>query len=156
MLAMHNYHDTYGHFPADAVDKDGKPLLKLRVQLLPFLEEENLYKQFNQNESWDSEQNLKLLARMPSVFRVGFEPKDATHTYYQRFTYASANMGHTRFEGVGGGSGTSGPPSGSATCAPGAPSMPMGAGSPAGSGALPPGAEAFRNGQPTWRDFRFE
>src|SRR5262249_43433272 len=39
-LAMWNYHDTYGHFPAAATyDKNGKPLLSWRVELLPFLDQ---------------------------------------------------------------------------------------------------------------------
>jgi hypothetical protein len=44
-LAMHNYHSSYGSFPASAsYDKDGKPLLSWRVHLLPFLEHDQLYK----------------------------------------------------------------------------------------------------------------
>ena len=55
------------------------------VAIVPFLDEGNLHKQFKLNEPWDSEHNLKLLAQMPAVYRVGIEPKDATHTYYQVF-----------------------------------------------------------------------
>ncbi len=36
MLAMHNYHAAYNHFPPAAItDKDGKPLLSWRVAILP-------------------------------------------------------------------------------------------------------------------------
>ncbi|MEZ6032886.1 MAG: DUF1559 domain-containing protein [Planctomycetaceae bacterium] len=69
-LAMHNYHEVHGEFPAQAsVDKDGKPLLSWRVQLLPFLDEQALYEQFHLDEPWDSEHNLKLAEQMPAVFR---------------------------------------------------------------------------------------
>jgi hypothetical protein len=69
-LAMHNYHDTYRHFPARATtNKEGKPLLSWRVQLLPFLEQAELYKQFHLDEPWDSEHNKKLIAQMPAVYR---------------------------------------------------------------------------------------
>jgi hypothetical protein len=69
-LAMHNYHDAYGRFPSAAThDRQGKPLLSWRVQLLPFLEQESLYKEFRQDEPWDSEQNKKLIARMPVIYR---------------------------------------------------------------------------------------
>ena len=51
--------------------------------LLPYIEQENLYKQFKLDEPWDSTNNKKLLAEMPDVLRVGIEPKDATKTYYQ-------------------------------------------------------------------------
>jgi prepilin-type processing-associated H-X9-DG protein len=69
-LAMHNHHDVFKAFPARAIcDKDGKPLLSWRVRLLPFLEQDNLYKQFHLDEPWDSEHNQELIALMPAVFR---------------------------------------------------------------------------------------
>lgn len=68
-LAMHNYHDTHKRFPARAwSDKDGKPLLSWRVQILPFLDEAELYKEFRLDEPWDSEHNKKLIEKMPKVF----------------------------------------------------------------------------------------
>ena len=66
-------------------DKDGKPLLSWRVQLLPYLDQDNLYKQFKLDEPWDSENNKKLLAKMPRVFKTGIEAKDSITTYYQGF-----------------------------------------------------------------------
>jgi hypothetical protein len=69
MLALHNYHDAVGHFPTDIRDKDGNPLLSWRVQILPYIEQDNLYRQFRMNERWDSEHNKKLIAQMPKVFR---------------------------------------------------------------------------------------
>jgi len=68
-LAMHNYHDAHGHFPPAAIySKDGKPLLSWRVLLLPYLEQENLYKQFKLDEPWDSAHNKALLKANPKVF----------------------------------------------------------------------------------------
>jgi hypothetical protein len=69
LLALHNYHDTYGHFPTDVRDKEGKPLLSWRVQILPFIEQDDLYKQFKLDEPWDSEHNKKLIKSMPKVLR---------------------------------------------------------------------------------------
>jgi RNA polymerase sigma factor (sigma-70 family) len=85
LIALHNYHDVNGTFPANVTDKDGKPLLSWRVLLLPYLEQDNLYKQFKLDEPWDSDNNKKLLAMMPRVFKTGIEPKDSTKTYYQGF-----------------------------------------------------------------------
>jgi hypothetical protein len=85
-LAFHNCCDTYGKAPADITDKDGKPLLSWRVQLLPFIEEGNLYKQFKLNEPWDSPTNKALLDKMPAVFsspRV--KVKERGHTTYLGF-----------------------------------------------------------------------
>jgi RNA polymerase sigma factor (sigma-70 family) len=88
MLAIHNYHDAHGHLPADVRDRNGKVVLSWRVAILPFLEQDALYQKFHLDEPWDSEHNLKLLSQMPAVYRIGFEPKDSTHTYYQVFAAA--------------------------------------------------------------------
>jgi hypothetical protein len=70
-LAMHNYHDTYRHFPAAySTDAAGEPLLSWRVYLLPFLEEQTLFEQFRLDEPWDSPHNRQLIAQMPDVFRA--------------------------------------------------------------------------------------
>jgi len=69
-LAMHNYHDAKKQFPARAnFDKQGKPLLSWRVHLLPYLEEDALYKQFHLDEPWDSEHNRQLIPMMPALYR---------------------------------------------------------------------------------------
>jgi hypothetical protein len=47
LIALQNYHDVYGEFPPACIrDKDGKPMHSWRVLLLPFLEQEALYKQY--------------------------------------------------------------------------------------------------------------
>ncbi len=87
-LALHNYHDAYGAFPAAAIySKNGKPLLSWRVAILPFLDEQTLYNELHRDEPWDSPHNRKLLDRMPKVYRhPRARPKDAHATYYQVFT----------------------------------------------------------------------
>jgi hypothetical protein len=70
-LAMHNYHDVYKHFPTAAnYDNKGRPLLSWRVHILPYLDEDKLYKEFHLDEPWDSEHNKPLSARMPAVYRT--------------------------------------------------------------------------------------
>ena len=70
-LALHNYHDVNGVFPAAAIcDKKGKPLLSWRVAILPYVEQDNLYKQFHLDEPWDSEHNKKLIEKMPKILRA--------------------------------------------------------------------------------------
>lgn len=113
VLACHEFDTAKGHLPADIRDKDGKALLSWRVAILPYLEQDALYRQFRLNESWDSEHNLKLLAKMPDVMRVGYEPKDATHTHYQVFAGVGTPFGPTRVVfgpagGVGGGAASPG------------------------------------------------
>jgi hypothetical protein len=69
MIALHLYHDVEGHFPVDSRTKDGKPLLSWRVHVLPYVDQEDLYKQFKLDEPWDSDHNKKLIEKMPKVFR---------------------------------------------------------------------------------------
>jgi hypothetical protein len=70
LLALHNYHDTYGTLPAHAIySKAGKPLLSWRVAILPYLEQDALYKEFHLDEPWDSPHNKKLIDKMPAIFR---------------------------------------------------------------------------------------
>jgi hypothetical protein len=67
-LGMYNYHEK--HFPPAAIrSADGKPLLSWRVAILPYLNEEQLYKQFHLNEPWDSPHNKALIEKMPALFR---------------------------------------------------------------------------------------
>jgi hypothetical protein len=83
MLALHNYHDTYGTFPAAyTIGKEKKPLLSWRVHILPFIEQGPLYDQFKLDEPWDSEHNKTLIARMPQVYRSpGSSAAPNTTTY---------------------------------------------------------------------------
>ena len=71
MLATITYADVHqGTMPSNLSDKSGKPLLSWRVAILPLLGDEGkaLYRQFNIEQPWDSEQNRKLIAKMPQVF----------------------------------------------------------------------------------------
>ncbi len=94
-LAMHNYHDVNGRFPARASqDKQGKPLLSWRVQLLPFVEQGQLYREFHLDEPWDSAHNKKLIARMPRLFASPGNPKLAAEG---KTTYLAPTGANTMF-----------------------------------------------------------
>ncbi len=71
LLAMHNYHDVYKMFPPrdDVRDEQGRTGLSWRVHLLPFLDAHNLYDEFRLDESWDSDHNKPLIAKVPDVYR---------------------------------------------------------------------------------------
>lgn len=87
-LATINYADSMnGNLPPAAIcDKTGKPLLSWRVLILPYIEQENLFKEFKLDEPWDSEHNKKLLAKMPKVYALpGKAQKGETNTYYRVF-----------------------------------------------------------------------
>ena len=69
-LAMHNYHDVHRTFPpAYQADASGRPLLSWRVLILPYLEQDALYREFHLDEPWDSDHNKKLIERIPAVYQ---------------------------------------------------------------------------------------
>jgi Protein of unknown function (DUF1559) len=68
-IGLNQYLSTEGHFPAAAtLGKDGKPLLSWRVEILPSLGLQSLYKEFHRDEPWDSPHNKTLIEKMPPVF----------------------------------------------------------------------------------------
>jgi hypothetical protein len=101
ILAVHNYDSANGYLPGDILDKDGKPLLSWRVQLLPYVEQSELYKKFKLDEPWDSKNNRPLAEKIPKVFaspRVKVKGKG--YTVYQIFTGPAAlfDKGKPRFK----------------------------------------------------------
>ena len=91
-LAFHNFHSAEGHLPPSAIaDAEGKPLLSWRVAILPYIEEEALYKQFKLDEPWDSPTNKALIGLMPKVYICPSEPPSPERkTHYQMIVGAGA------------------------------------------------------------------
>lgn len=68
-FALHNFHDSHLSFPAALLQNQGtKSQYSWRVALLPYLGQEEIYNQYNFDEPWDSEQNKKLLNKMPPIY----------------------------------------------------------------------------------------
>jgi prepilin-type processing-associated H-X9-DG protein len=90
-LAFHNYHSTNNRFPTAVMygGQSGKVPYSWRVAILPYLEQNELYKLYNFDEPWDGPNNRKLLDKMPAV--LGYPGVDggttsATNTAYFVFT----------------------------------------------------------------------
>ena len=84
--AFHYFHDAARSCPIDLVTADGKPLLSWRVVILPYVGEEDLYKQFKLNEPWDSVHNKKLIPKIPRIYApIRVKAKEG-ETFYQVFT----------------------------------------------------------------------
>jgi hypothetical protein len=65
----HKFEEANKKLPATAnYDKEGKPLLSWRVHILPYMNQNNLYKLFRLDEPWDSEHNIKLLKMLPDCY----------------------------------------------------------------------------------------
>ncbi len=91
-LAIHNYHDTFGRFPADITDKTGKPILSWRVAILPFIEQNNLYNGFKMDEPWDSPNNKKFSS---AIIKTYLSPNEIA-------PIAKDGYGLTSYKGVSG------------------------------------------------------
>lgn len=69
-LAMHNYADTYGHFPQGTVENEKltpEERLSWGYSVLPYMEQAPLYNSMNAEEGWQSDANAKALqAKIPS------------------------------------------------------------------------------------------
>ena len=93
-IAFHEYADSsVGNLPIDIRDKDGKALLSWRVTILPYVEENELYKQFKLDEPWDSANNKKLIEKIPKIYApVRVKAKEG-ETFYQVFTGEKAVFG---------------------------------------------------------------
>jgi hypothetical protein len=69
-LALQTYHDVHGHLPPPYIaDAHGKPIHSWRVLILPYIEEQTLYRQYKFDEPWDGPNNRKLAKLIPEVFR---------------------------------------------------------------------------------------
>jgi hypothetical protein len=68
---MLNYEGKHGRLPPAVVyGEDGKPLHSWRVLILPFIEQQELYKEFRLDEPWDSPHNIRLLSKMPATYAL--------------------------------------------------------------------------------------
>ncbi len=85
-VALQKYASDHGGQlpPAAAVNERGERLLSWRVLLLPYLDQQALYKEFHLDEPWDGLHNAALLARMPDVYASSrLYPAPPNHTHFQ-------------------------------------------------------------------------
>lgn len=68
-MAVANYQDAKGHYPpAYVLGPDGRPWHSWRVLILPYIEQNDIYKAYDFNEPWDGPNNRKLADKMPRIF----------------------------------------------------------------------------------------
>ena len=86
-LGMHNYESVYGHLPnnTNPLGKE-KPAVSWRVLLLPYMEEDALYKEYNFEKAWNSEENKKLIDKLPKIYQpIRVKTKEKGQTFYRGF-----------------------------------------------------------------------
>jgi hypothetical protein len=70
MMALQSYENEHGSYPpAYVTDAEGKPLYSWRVLILPYLDEDELYDQFDKTKAWDDPANKAVSDSMVKVFR---------------------------------------------------------------------------------------
>lgn len=68
-MAVANYQEQHGHYPpARLAGPDGRTLHSWRVLILPYIEQEPLFKRIDLAEPWDGPANRRLRAEMPRLF----------------------------------------------------------------------------------------
>jgi hypothetical protein len=85
-IALQTYHDAHHCFPpAYFADQDGKPTHSWRILLLPYFEEVELnrmYEQYRFDEPWNGPNNRKLYDKVPSVYRCLSDGGNESETSY--------------------------------------------------------------------------
>ena len=62
--------------------RTGRRRTVLRVELLPYLNQKELYAKYRLDEPWDSPANKRVLEDMPDVFRSPYDDPKSTHAGY--------------------------------------------------------------------------
>lgn len=93
-LAMHNFHSAMGGFPTSVMvhPETGKKY-SWRIAILPFMERNDLYQQYDFSQEWDSPHNLEVTADMPDFFRADSDDEDSTNTSFFLLTGAGSVFG---------------------------------------------------------------
>jgi prepilin-type processing-associated H-X9-DG protein len=98
--ALLAYRARYGGFPPSYLaDEQGRPVHSWRVLLLPYLDEEKLFSQYNLKELWNSPRNSALAQRMPAIYHCPSDLQDEDSGIGQVSYLAVVGPG-TVFDGV--------------------------------------------------------
>jgi hypothetical protein len=82
-LALANYRDANGAFPpAYTVDADGKPLHSWRTLLLPYLDQQSLYKTIDLSKPWNHPTNAEAYKTTIPGFACPSTKSQPGHTTY--------------------------------------------------------------------------
>ena len=82
-MAVANYEQTQGHVPpAFVLGPDGKPWHSWRVLILPYIEQDSLFKRYRFDEPWDGPNNRLLAREMPKTLAFTGTDRSTTVTNY--------------------------------------------------------------------------
>lgn len=84
-LSFHNYYDANKRFPTPVMVHESGKKYSWRIAILPYIEQSELYEQYDFDQEWNSPHNREVTSRMPDVFRSG-EDEDTTNTSWFMLT----------------------------------------------------------------------
>src|SRR5262245_27183757 len=75
-LALHNHHDSYGYFPSSVrpAGFTSLPRVSWTINLLPFIEQDNLRRNYDTTTNWSSPANLPLTSLPVKIFQCPAAP----------------------------------------------------------------------------------
>jgi len=77
---LHDYKTSNGTLPPPRqIHTAGRPACSWRVLILPYLQEQDLFQQYNRGEPWDGPTNIKLSREMPRTFACPCDHHAAQH-----------------------------------------------------------------------------
>jgi hypothetical protein len=87
---MYGYHEAFDRFPpaVQPPGAAGKPAgspYSWRVAVLPYVEQEAIFRRYHTNEPWDGPTNRSVLTAMPRLFAAHGAPSTDNVTHYQVF-----------------------------------------------------------------------
>ena len=83
VLALYNYEERYGALPpAYIVDPQGRPLHSWRTLILPYLEQEPLYKKIDLSKPWNDPANSDAYNTVPAIYRCTSATLPPNYTSY--------------------------------------------------------------------------
>ncbi len=96
-LALHNYHDVADTFPPQI---DGQPSVSWRVNLLPYLDHDDVHRDYDIANAWNSRDNLTIARHYIPEYTCPAVPRWYQYEDGLRFTsYAVAVGDHTLWQG---------------------------------------------------------
>jgi prepilin-type N-terminal cleavage/methylation domain-containing protein/prepilin-type processing-associated H-X9-DG protein len=112
-LALHNYHDVYKHFPPGYLDRNTDPNSTPDLDLgpgwgwasflLPFVEQQNVYKQIDFNQTVGSGSNTAISQHPLALFQCPSDPYQQNFPVYDSsFTAPVAWLAHGSYVGCSG------------------------------------------------------
>jgi prepilin-type processing-associated H-X9-DG protein len=104
-LAFHNFTQVNGHLPAPALlgAENKRFPCSWRVALLPYLDQEGLYRQYHFDEPWDGPRNKALIDQMPAIYSApgpDGQLSSRTSPSYYVFTGPTTALGNPAVPGA--------------------------------------------------------